>query len=348
MRVQELIYVDRRWDVMKLKSCLQEEDVQAITSIPLSCAPMADKLIWLPEKTVVYYMRSGYRVMERYMDATEEESTSRAKPWWNTLWKLSIPARVKIFIWRAFHNALPTQVSILFRAAKKLWKRFDSWENIKECMKDPLVDCLLSIYHSPHHQVLDVICSALWSSWRRRNEIMFGSKAHTVDLEWEEIGSRLYEFQSHRLVDPQICGAKEEGMSSRPIQPWIPPPRGTMKLNVDASIDSHMDFVRVGGVFKHHEWVVHGAFVTKLEGTFSPEIAKLLAIREGVRFAVAQNIHVEKIESDASTVVAVLRNYITTRFSGGVVEEIEALPHKDARHMVSYIPRSGNSVAHVL
>ncbi|KAK9125687.1 hypothetical protein Scep_014533 [Stephania cephalantha] len=136
-------------------------------------------------------------------------------------------------------------------------------------------------------------------------------------------------------------------MQSRPIQSWLPPSRGMMKLNVDAPIDSHKDFVGVGGVFRDHEGVVHKAFATKLEGFFSPKIAEFLAIKEGVRFAVANNIHVKKIESDASTVVASLRNHIITGFSGGVVEEIEDLLLKDVQQLIFHIPRSGNSVAHV-
>ncbi|KAK9125686.1 hypothetical protein Scep_014532 [Stephania cephalantha] len=64
----------------KAEQLSQKEDVQDITSIPLSYAPMADKLIWLPEKIGVYSVRSGYRVMEREMNAKEESSTSRAKP----------------------------------------------------------------------------------------------------------------------------------------------------------------------------------------------------------------------------------------------------------------------------
>ncbi|KAK9126315.1 hypothetical protein Scep_015161 [Stephania cephalantha] len=94
--------------------------------------------------------------------------------------------------------------------------------------------------------------------------------------------------------------------------------------------------------------VVHGAFATKLEGIFARKLSESFWQSEKEFDSVAQNIHVEKIERDASTLVDVLKNHIDTGLAGGVFKEIEALLHKDARHMVSHIPRSGDSVAYVL
>ncbi|KAK3193891.1 hypothetical protein Dsin_025201 [Dipteronia sinensis] len=35
--------------------------------------------------------------------------------WWNSLWNMCLPPKVRVFVWRAYHNALPSLES--------LWKR---------------------------------------------------------------------------------------------------------------------------------------------------------------------------------------------------------------------------------
>ena len=49
--------------------------------------------------------------IEARRQASTSEQTGDGR-WWRTLWSLHIPSKVKIFIWRVWHNILPVQTSL--------------------------------------------------------------------------------------------------------------------------------------------------------------------------------------------------------------------------------------------
>lgn len=36
----------------------------------------------------------------------------REARWWNKLWKMKVPNKVKVFVWKSFHNSIPTMVNL--------------------------------------------------------------------------------------------------------------------------------------------------------------------------------------------------------------------------------------------
>lgn len=48
------------WNLDKLKSCVSEEKVQAISKIPISLSIGQDKIIWKPNKSGKNSVKSGY------------------------------------------------------------------------------------------------------------------------------------------------------------------------------------------------------------------------------------------------------------------------------------------------
>ena len=50
-----------------------------------------------------------------------------------------------------------------------------------------------------------------------------------------------------------------------------PPPTGTIKLNVDASVHPDLEFYVIGGVFRDIESIIIGTFSKLIRGSFSPQ-----------------------------------------------------------------------------
>jgi hypothetical protein len=90
------------------------EEASVILNIPLSPLLPKDRLIWRGTKNEIFTVRSAYHLgMERKalqlpgcsgkMDDKEE---------WKTCWKLNVPNAVKMHLWRACHNLLPTKANM--------------------------------------------------------------------------------------------------------------------------------------------------------------------------------------------------------------------------------------------
>jgi zinc-binding in reverse transcriptase len=72
-------------------------------------ALLKDKLIWLPVKSGNYTTKQGYQLLQTKVSTPTNETCPLFQKIWQ--WKL-IPPRVKMFIWRTLHDALPTMHSL--------------------------------------------------------------------------------------------------------------------------------------------------------------------------------------------------------------------------------------------
>ena len=91
------------------------EDAEAIMQIPLPKRPKEDQLIWHYDKKGYYSVKSGYQVAMRLKFPEDPSCSNHDQNLWRFIWKLAIPEKVKIFLWRAAHDLLPT--------AENLWKK---------------------------------------------------------------------------------------------------------------------------------------------------------------------------------------------------------------------------------
>ncbi|KAL5843878.1 hypothetical protein ACOSQ4_009836 [Xanthoceras sorbifolium] len=85
--------------------------------IPLSSSRCADSLFWHFDELSNYSVKSGYWVGMNSFSIASGFSLSSSESWWKSLWRMNIPPKVKVFLWKACHNWLPT-FSVL--TAKKL------------------------------------------------------------------------------------------------------------------------------------------------------------------------------------------------------------------------------------
>ena len=119
MRVSELIDFDvHGWNRPLILQLFSSADASAILNIPLSYRLPPDDLVWLHSKNGCYSVRSGYHVacqMVREDNWAKSSSSVVGQSVWKKFWKLKIPNKVKVFGWRACHNALPTSQNLMKR-----------------------------------------------------------------------------------------------------------------------------------------------------------------------------------------------------------------------------------------
>ena len=111
--VSELIdWNNFQWDYSLIDKAFSKYDAEAIYRIPLSKRYVPDVMVWMHNKNGRYSVRSGYHTARKLLRESKQEgegSNLRASSdVWARIWKLYIPTKIKVFMWQACHDILPT------------------------------------------------------------------------------------------------------------------------------------------------------------------------------------------------------------------------------------------------
>lgn len=93
-------------------------DVHNILQVPFGAPDTADKLVWAFSKSGQFTVRSCYHNLisgKARMAMASSSLVGSASPEWDWIWELRIPPKVRMFIWRACHEILPTRVGLMRR-----------------------------------------------------------------------------------------------------------------------------------------------------------------------------------------------------------------------------------------
>ncbi|KAK1361719.1 hypothetical protein POM88_046193 [Heracleum sosnowskyi] len=110
-----VIYLKRsngQWDESFIKNIFNSEDAQTILKIPWGSNEIKDKIIWHYSKNGEYSVKSGYKAAMICKDDAESSNMTYTKSWWNYVWKMIVPPKVKHFIWRVSHSWLPVNFEL--------------------------------------------------------------------------------------------------------------------------------------------------------------------------------------------------------------------------------------------
>ena len=115
-------------------------EVEAILSLPLSFNGKEDRLIWAKMTNGYYTTKSTYRLLLKVVEAAAPgTSNSMAqKPFWQELWSLNVPKKIRHFMWQAANDSLPTK--------KNLQKRNITQDPTCDCCRDGIEDGIHEIW----------------------------------------------------------------------------------------------------------------------------------------------------------------------------------------------------------
>ena len=110
--VSELIDGENKWKEVLIQQNFMKEDAQQILNIPLPRTPKPDKLLWHFDKRGEYSVKSGYQVALNLKFPDHPNSSENKQIPWNIIWASELPTKIKIFMWRAARNLMPTAVNL--------------------------------------------------------------------------------------------------------------------------------------------------------------------------------------------------------------------------------------------
>lgn len=112
--VDVLINEDNRtWTEQVIAGLFVPEEAELIKKIPVSKHPTEDKLYWPWTQSGQYSSKSGYRFLKMEEEEVRPEVAQNGEiNLWRSIWGLRVPNKVKNFLWRVCHEAIPTKSNL--------------------------------------------------------------------------------------------------------------------------------------------------------------------------------------------------------------------------------------------
>nr|XP_023887877.1 uncharacterized protein LOC112000001 [Quercus suber] len=140
-RVCALIDVENRcWMEDRIREEFLPHEAEAILSLPLSFNGKEDRLIWAETTNGYYTTKSTYRLLLKEAEAATPGTSNSAaqKLFWQELWSLNVPNKIRHFLWRAANDSLPTK--------KNLQKRIITQDPTCDRCRDGIEDGIHAIW----------------------------------------------------------------------------------------------------------------------------------------------------------------------------------------------------------
>ena len=262
-----------RWLTERVTEEFLPHEAQIILSIPLSSRRIKDTLIWLGTKNGVYSTKSAYLMLQR-LERIEKPGPSHLSGQdviWKHIWELTVPSKVKHFLWRACNESLPTKKNLFRRQVirtatcdgcreetedsvhalwgcqvvketwweaiqdrNQLWERFQSFR-----------DLLIRIFNIGAPFLAERFAYVAWSLWNKRNAIRTQSHYLPYSMIYSDAVDRLNEY--HSCLDHH---ANE--VPHPPLVKWQAPTKDLYKANFDGALFHDIHSAGIGVVIKDH------------------------------------------------------------------------------------------------
>ncbi|KAK2649623.1 hypothetical protein Ddye_017112 [Dipteronia dyeriana] len=368
--VKRLITPSGSWDIPLIRSSFSREEVDAILSIPIRQLA-GDSIIWHFGTDGNYTVKSGYKLGHSIWTINAPSGSSNSG-WWNTIWQIKVPPKVKSFLWKACKNWLPTAFNLAGRGvptemlclgcskrpettSHALWYcetlkriRFSCSFTAGPKWRDDVEfkDLFLFYKHVLCVEDVELLCIVWWRIWFMRNRGMHSISGHCLDEVVSWASSYLEDFKSARLVDTSCLVSSS--CSNELVTKWTLSPVDTFKVNVDAAIQADKQLVGVGLIVRQSNGLVLVASAQCFTACFSPLVAEAVAILRGLQCAVSCGFYPVVLDSDAKWVVDLINSGNETQAEiGAIVEDILVIS-KQFNIPISFVPRAANMAAHVL
>jgi len=107
-------HTSKNWNEDLLKEVFTEEEAKVIANSPLL---PEDRLIWRGTASGKFTVKSAYHLgkEEQERRAAQCSKGNTGQDVWKTLWAMELPNAVKMFVWRACQNILPSRVNLFRR-----------------------------------------------------------------------------------------------------------------------------------------------------------------------------------------------------------------------------------------
>jgi ribonuclease HI len=374
-KVCALIDDDTRWwNIPLVEAIFNVEESRIICSLPICPGSQVDKMVWGAAKNGQFTVRSAYHVAkeigERYIGGSSEERSNTSL--WKRIWKLDGPKVVKLFIWQACNNILPTYENLFKRkvvsdalcpickgdietVGHALWScpaAQDVWHEcprkIQKSTSDQtsFLDIFEGLLNRLDDEEMDLVASTARQVWLRRNQWVFDAKflapTHVVQRAADQLESAKKCGSGTRTTRQQERAPSGPRVSEK----WKVPPWGFLKCNWDAALDVHGHMMGIGILVRDHEGMVVAAKCTTQRMINDPLNAETIAAWAAACFIRLKGFDKIILEGDSMGVVQSLTGDAQCWAQAGqLIDDTKRILYDCSSWKVQHVHREANTAA---
>ncbi|KAL0425618.1 UNVERIFIED_CONTAM: hypothetical protein Sradi_1096600 [Sesamum radiatum] len=288
--------------------------------------------------------------------------------WWRRLWQAKLPNKIKVFIWRACSNAIPTGKSL----ASSIPSLTVCCPFCKDCEEDVLHTMVLCPFArqvwgcAPFHLVAVRIGSMGFREWLTAVSVQFDEIDFQLllGLCWSIWWCRNGLAMNGNCLDPpQVVCFVSQYLSSfrtqnsddqRQVTPkvpssWLAPPPGYVKINFDGATFNNSRVLGVGVVARGSSGECLAWISKRFQRMGDGEMAEAMAARETILLAKRKNWPSVIFKGDCATLIdKILAPVVDLSAIGPIVADIRSSATDFCSISFQFVRRSCNSVAHAL
>ncbi|KAM6597215.1 hypothetical protein CsatA_007739 [Cannabis sativa] len=296
--------------------------------------------------------------------------------------KLKIPSKLRIFVWKVFHNALPVTAELnrkhisdtpfcpLCKAhretinhalffctrAKEVWHLSHLTFDLKMAVTSTPDEFLLYVSANTSSFEFESFLVCCWSIKFERNaeynekltKLPAAILAFATDYLAKYQAVHAPTMNSTSLAGPSTTPAPASTMVP-PVTPWTAPPVGKFKLNTDAVCNKALGIIGIGAVLIDSSGLIIDALSKPMKGCFKPEEMEALALAQTLKWSINLCLSAEFIETDSLMVVQGLKTAFTCNSTfHTILKNVKYLVSFFPRVQVAHVKRFAKTYAHVL
>lgn len=379
----------KQWNQELIHQIFNPCDATEIIKIRIPRGEVEDCVAWHMEKMGVFTVRSAYKLAMNERRTGPQTSSSSAnvddRSMWDLIWKAKLPEKIKIFAWRVAMNTLATKMNKCKRTIVTD-NTCDICENLDEdehhavivCTKSKALrhamrehwklpkenelwytgeDWLQGILNSCDADGRNKLLLMLWRSWFLRDNIVHSNRKESIAasvsflIKYEE---EIRRAQCYTESDKDACCRNLFG-DQRVPQPilnpgkWLPPPSGSVKLNIDTAFDAVSGAKACGAVARNEHGVPFFSMGRKIDQCQTAEEAEGLALGCGLRELSKLFNGSILVESDRLSLVKAVSPGAKNQTSlFPIIADIKEILSSFRSYQVGWISRDWNMLAHNL
>ena len=110
-KVKELLTPSLSWNTKLIEEIFLPFEANLISQIPLRGTHKPDRQVWASTSNGMFSVQSAYQMLVEDLKIKELGTSTTSQRWkvfWKNLWLVKVPQKIKVFMWKACSNILPT------------------------------------------------------------------------------------------------------------------------------------------------------------------------------------------------------------------------------------------------